>query len=143
MNGNIFFKADSETAAQAATLALIQCNFRVVRSFDLRSALVAHEDCTCPYHGTSHCTCQFVVLLVYKAAAGPVVITIHSYDTQARVQLVLDHLTQPNLVLAGQIMPILEGVAQAPAERTPASGAVPTVGTQATQAQVSAALPGE
>jgi hypothetical protein len=129
MNGNIFFYADSETAAQTATLALTRCNFRVVRSFDLRSALVAHKDCTCPHHGTTACTCQFVVLLVYKAGTGPVVITIHSYNTQARVQLVLDHLTQPNLALAGQIMPILEGVAQG------ASGQM--------QPQVSAALLGQ
>ena len=120
MNGNIFFNADSETAAQAATVALTQRNFRVVRSFDLRSALVAHEDCACPYHGTNHCTCQFVVLLVYSATAGPVGLTVHSYDTQARVQLVLDHLTQPNLALAGQIMAILEGVAQGLSGRTQA-----------------------
>src|SRR5262245_8954877 len=113
MNGNIFFNSDSETAAQAAIVALARRNFRVVRSFDLRSALVAHDKCACPYHGTSHCTCQFVVLLVYSSTAGPVVVTIHSYDTQARVQLVLNPLTPPNLDLAGQIMPILEEVAQA------------------------------
>ena len=129
MNGNIFFNADSETAAQAATLALTRRNFQVVRSFDLRLALLAHEDCACPYHGTSHCTCQFVVLLIYSAMAGPMVVTVHSYDTQAQVHLVLDHLTQPNLALAGQIMAILEEVAQGLSGRT--------------QAQVSAALLGQ
>jgi hypothetical protein len=113
MNSNIFFKADGETAAQVIRVTLAQYNLRVIRSFDLRSALIAHEDCVCPYHGTSRCTCQFVVLLVYSATAGPVVLTAHSYDTQTHVQLVLDHLVQPNLALAWQIIIILEEVAQA------------------------------
>jgi hypothetical protein len=113
MNGNIFFNMNGETAAQAVIIALTRRNFQVVRSFDLRSALVANDNCACPYHGTSQCTCQFVVLLVYKDTTGPVALTVHSYDIQARVQLVLDSLTPPNLALAGQIMPILEEVAQA------------------------------
>jgi hypothetical protein len=108
MNGNIFFNADSETAAQVIMSTLTQYNFRVVRSFDLRSALLAHGDCACPHHGTTHCTCQFVVLLVYSSTAGPVVMTAHSYDAQAHVQLVLDHLPQPNINLAWQIIVILE-----------------------------------
>jgi hypothetical protein len=111
MNGNIFFNADSETVAQVIMAVLTRRNFRVIRSFDLRSALLAHDDCACPYHGTTHCTCQFVVLLVYSAIAGPVVITAHSYDAQAHVRLVLDHLAQPNVDLAWQIIIILEETA--------------------------------
>jgi hypothetical protein len=83
---------------------LTRRGFRVVRSFDLRSALApltAHVDCECPHHGTAKCTCQFVVLLVYgdpsaepalslsKGSGGaPVVITTHSQDAQAQVQIV-------------------------------------------------------
>jgi hypothetical protein len=119
MNGNIFFNADSETVAQAIIATLTRYDLRVVRSFDLRSALLAHDDCACPYHGTTHCTCQFVVLLVYSSMAGPVVMTAHSYDTRAHVRLVLDNLTQPNLALAWQIIVFLEEMIQAPQVAAP------------------------
>ena len=96
MNESILYDCNGETAAQAATEALTRRGFRVVRSFDLRSALAplaAHADCECPHHGTAQCTCQFVVLLVYgdpSAGSGgaPVVITAHSRDAQAQVQIV-------------------------------------------------------
>jgi hypothetical protein len=83
------FDSDGETAAQTVAAALTRRGLRVVRSFDLRSALAAHAgheasswDCDCPYHGTAHCTCQFVVLLVYGEAGAPVVVNAHSHDAQ-------------------------------------------------------------
>jgi hypothetical protein len=109
----ILFNTDGEIAAQAIIAALTQSNLRVIRSFDLRAALGAHSDCACPYHGTSHCACQFVVLLVYGDAAGPVVVTAHSHETQAHVRVVQDALTHPNPPLAGQVMAILRGAALA------------------------------
>jgi hypothetical protein len=93
MNENILYDCNGETAAQAATETLTRRGFRVVRSFDLRSAMTTHADCECPHHGTAQCTCQFVVLLAYgdpSAGSGgaPVVVTAHSRDAQAQVQLV-------------------------------------------------------
>ena len=93
MNENILYDCNGETAAQAATEALTRRGFRVVRSFDLRSAMTTHADCECPHHGTAQCTCQFVVLLAYGdpstgSGGAPVVITAHSRDAQAQVQLV-------------------------------------------------------
>ncbi|GIK37086.1 MAG: hypothetical protein BroJett011_09190 [Chloroflexota bacterium] len=119
MNDSILFNADSETAAQAVTALLTRQGYRVLRSFDLRSALAAHGDCACPYHGTTHCTCQFVVLLVYSAAAGPVVITAHSYDAQTRLRLVQDALTQPDPHLARQVMAALKETALVYPDSTP------------------------
>ena len=111
MNDSILFNADSEIAAQAITAFLTRQGYQVLRSFDLRSALAAHGDCACPYHGTTHCTCQFVVLLVYGHAAGPVVVTAHSYDAQTRLRVVQDALTQPDPHLAGQVMAALKRAA--------------------------------
>ncbi len=91
MNESILYDCNGETAAQAAAEALTRRGFRVVRSFDLRSALAplaAHMDCECPHHGTAQCTCQFVVLLIYDASGAPVVVTTHSRDAQAQVQIV-------------------------------------------------------
>jgi hypothetical protein len=44
------------------------------------------------------------VLLVYSDAAGPVVVTAHSYDAQTRLRIVQDALTQPDPHLARQVM---------------------------------------
>ena len=112
MNDSVLFNTDSETAAQAVTAHLTRQGYRVIRSFDLRSALAAHGDCACPYHGTTHCTCQFVVLLVYSDVVGPVVITAHSYDAQTRLRLVQDALTQPDPHLARQVMTALQETAR-------------------------------
>lgn len=62
---------------------------RLERSFDLRSALRDHPDCPCPHHGTSQCTCQYVVLLAYEpaAVAPPAVITAHECDGITRVRV--------------------------------------------------------
>ncbi|MBI3359685.1 MAG: hypothetical protein HY023_01070 [Chloroflexi bacterium] len=105
--GSILFDAGGEVAAQAATAALTRRGFRVVRSFDLRSALTAHADCECPHHGTARCTCQFVVMLVYGETGEPVVVTAHSHDAQARAQLVRDAMTQPDAQVARQVMAAL------------------------------------
>lgn len=62
---------------------------RVERSFDLRSALHDQPDCPCPHHGTTQCTCQYVVLLAYEEAAStpPVVLTAHECDGITRVRV--------------------------------------------------------
>ncbi len=107
MTQTVLFNCDGETAAQVAVQALERRGFRVVRSFDLRSALSTHTDCDCPHHGTDQCTCQFVVLLVYSQAGAPVVVTAHSRDSQAEVQVVRDANTHPDAQLAEQVMTML------------------------------------
>ncbi|OGO72519.1 MAG: hypothetical protein A2Z37_13510 [Chloroflexi bacterium RBG_19FT_COMBO_62_14] len=68
-----------EAAVQALTSALNQQGVHVLRSFDLRQAIAAHdEECDCPYHGSIHCTCQYIVLLAYDDDSDPVVITAHT-----------------------------------------------------------------
>ena len=114
MNNSVWFDSCGETAAQVAAAVLTRHGFRVVRSFDLRSALAAHAGCECPYHGTAQCNCQFVVLLIYRetsaedgGAGEPVVVIAHSRDAQARVQIVFDALTRPNRALAERVMAAL------------------------------------
>ncbi len=52
----------------------------VVQSFDLHSARMLHADCTCPNHGTDQCTCELVVLLVYRSVGGPITIVLDGRD---------------------------------------------------------------
>jgi hypothetical protein len=108
MTQSLLFNCNGETAAQAATQVLIRQGLRVVRSFDLHAALATHADCECPHHGTEQCSCQFVVLLVYGAPStstglAPVVVTTHSRDGQAEVEIVQDANTHPEPWLAEQV----------------------------------------
>ena len=109
MTQSLLFNCNGETAARAATHTLLGHGLRVVRSFDLHSALATHADCECPHHGTEQCTCQFVVLLVYGDPStglgrAPIVVTTHSRDGQAEVQIVQDANTRPEPWLAEQVM---------------------------------------
>ena len=106
MNQNVqlvTIQADCEEATAQATLLLSSAGLQVVRSFDLRSARVAHAECTCPHHGTAECTCQFVVLLVYGQGGAPVTLVAHGHDGQTWLSLV-DTPQQPaDMKLAAKI----------------------------------------
>lgn len=116
--------SDAETVALAASVVLAQQGFRVMRSFDLRSALAAHADCVCPYHGTAQCTCQFIVLLVYNEVGDPVVVTAHSHSNQVRLQVVRDETTCSDPRLAAQVMAALVEAAAALSAATCVRGGV-------------------
>lgn len=59
------------------TQQLTDAGFRVVQTFDLQVARLAHSDCTCPHHGTDKCDCQMVVLLIYRKREHPVTLVLH------------------------------------------------------------------
>lgn len=67
---------------------LTNAGFRVVQTFDLQVARLAHEDCTCPHHGTADCNCQMIVLLVYRNNTEPVTLIIHGQDSKTWISLV-------------------------------------------------------
>lgn len=67
---------------------LTGADFRVVRTFDLQVARMAHPDCPCPHHGTDDCNCQMVVLLVYGKQDEPSTLVIHGQDRRSWVSLV-------------------------------------------------------
>ena len=81
------FPCELTIAILISTMALH--GIRLERSFDLRTALRDQPDCPCPHHGTAHCTCQYIVLLVYEPAtiAPPAVITAHECDGITRVRV--------------------------------------------------------
>ena len=97
MGQTVAFERLSDQVIAAITTTLSQRGYHVVRSFDLQSARVRYAgDITCPHHGTSRCTCQYVVLLVYPLtragqpmtagqANPPRVLTAHTYEQTTRV----------------------------------------------------------
>jgi hypothetical protein len=66
---------------------LVNVGFRVVQTFDLQVARLAHPDCPCPHHGTDDCSCQMVVLLVYGKQEDPATLVIHGQDGRSWVSL--------------------------------------------------------
>ena len=66
---------------------LTAAGFRLVQTFDLQTARLAHEDCTCPHHGTDACDCQLVVLLVYYQQEEPSTLVIHSRDNSTWISI--------------------------------------------------------
>ena len=70
------------------TRQLGDLGLRVVVTFDLRIARIAHTDCPCPHHGTEACDCQLNVLFVYKTGSEPVALLAHGYDGRTWLSLV-------------------------------------------------------
>jgi hypothetical protein len=101
------FNSESETALQTVTVILNQKGYRVVRGFDLRSALAAQPGYVYPCHGVKPCTCQFVVLLVYRGAVGPVVVMAHGHDTETYLQTSHDPVVSPDPDLVMQVLAAL------------------------------------
>jgi len=61
---------------------------QILRTFDLQVARIAHTECPCPHHGTDHCDCQMVVLLVYADNYQPISLVAHSHDDKTWLSLV-------------------------------------------------------
>lgn len=104
MNDRILFNTDAETAAQTVTALLTGQGYRVLRTFDLRSALGARPDRVCLCHGTVPCTCQFVMLLVYADRGEPVAVIAHGHDAETILRIVNDPVTKSNPDLALQVI---------------------------------------
>jgi hypothetical protein len=81
-------RQSAESTVAWAVQQLIAYGFQIEQTFDLHAARMAHVDCSCPYHGTSDCTCQMVVLLVYGKGLQPLTVIAHGYDGQTSLSLV-------------------------------------------------------
>ena len=99
--------ATCEQTVSALTATLLPRGYRVERSFDLRSALDNHDGCPCPHHGTIHCTCQYVVLLIYEVATltPPALVTAHECDGITRLHV---EAGQPSGRLPSQLLAALD-----------------------------------
>jgi len=59
---------------------LLQVGLRPIQTFDLHTARLTLQDCSCPHHGTNQCDCQMIVLLVYGNATDPATLILHGND---------------------------------------------------------------
>lgn len=67
---------------------LTGAGFRVVQTFDLHVARLAHSEYPCPHHRTADCNCQMIVLLIYQKKSDPVTLVIHGQDGRTWLSLV-------------------------------------------------------
>lgn len=96
MSGNAPFVILREPCDQAVNWAvsrLEQAGFRIVRTFDLQTARLAHMESPCPQHGSAQCNCQMVVLLVYQPNYPPATMVVHGSDASSYFYLM--DLPQP------------------------------------------------
>ena len=67
---------------------LTSADFRIVQTFNLQVARLAHPECPCPHHGTDECNCQMVVLLIYGKQGDPATLIIHGQEHRSWVSVV-------------------------------------------------------
>ena len=60
---------------------------RFIRSFDLKTTQAKSKSFDCPYHGTSPCTCQLVIILVYPNNCCPLRLILEGRDAETHIYL--------------------------------------------------------
>jgi len=91
-----------------ANQQLVGAGFRVVQTFDLQVARLAHPDCTCPNHGTDECNCQMVILLVYPKRGNPITLVIHGQEDRTWLSLAVPDSGRGNQRLEATIHRLLQ-----------------------------------
>jgi len=100
-------QSTEETVAWT-TQRLMVCGFQIERTFDLHAARMSQVDCPCPYHGTSDCNCQMIVLLVHDQKTQPATLVVHGHDGQTSLSLVDGESTAMNENVIRALIPITE-----------------------------------
>ena len=98
----------TEEAVAWTMQRLMACGFQVEQTFDLHAARMSQVDCPCPYHGTSDCTCQMIVLLVRSQKTQPVTIVVHGHDGQTCLSLVDSESNAMNKNVIRALIPVME-----------------------------------
>ena len=78
---------------------------QTVCSFDLEAVRARNSGFCCPTHGTAHCTCQMVILLIFNSYTVPLTMTMEGLDHQTWIYLepgqgVLEEQVDPSLITA-------------------------------------------
>jgi len=86
---------------------LTQAGLRVVPTFDLQIARLAHPECECPNHGTEQCSCQMVILLVYGKQEDPATLVIHGQDGKTWISMATPTETRSRQTLESSVRHVL------------------------------------
>jgi len=89
MSRKLAITGNCNAIAERFESALAKRGQHTIRSFDLQSARAASlQECPCPHHHTSDCSCQYLVLIVYVALAEqPRTVVLHEFEGITRITL--------------------------------------------------------
>ena len=86
---------------------LTHAGLRVVPTFDLQIARLAHPECECPNHGNEQCSCQMVILLVYGKQEDPATLVIHGLDGKTWISVATPMETRARQTLESSVRHML------------------------------------
>jgi len=98
----------AEMTVAWAMQRLLTRGFQVERTFDLQAARMSQVDCPCPYHGTSDCTCQMIVLLVHGQRTQPITLVVHGHDGQTCLSMVDVENNEIDEDISRTLIPVME-----------------------------------
>jgi len=84
----VTIKRNCKEVLQLLTERLSAQGLQIVRSFDLKTARIAHPECSCPRHGNKDCDCQMVVLLIYGDGESPISLVFHNDNEETNFTMV-------------------------------------------------------
>lgn len=97
--------ADCQVLAKLVIEQVQAAGMQTVCSFDLEAVRSSSSGFYCPTHGTAHCTCQLVILLIFGTFTGPLTMTMEGMDHQTWIYLepgqgVIEEKVNPSLITA-------------------------------------------
>lgn len=88
LNSILTLNQSADAATTWTTNRLREHGFEIKQTFNLKTAQVLQDECSCPHHGSKDCTCQMVILLAYtQSEQQPVTIVIHGRDGKTCLSL--------------------------------------------------------
>jgi len=110
-----FLSSDStcDEALKVTKTKLAQAGLRTVQTFNLNTARLGVDNCSCPNHGTEDCNCQMIVLLVYGESAEPATLILHGNDGKTWISVTDDPLHPTAKTLIASIRRALENLVAA------------------------------
>lgn len=97
-----------DEALQRTKKQLSRARLHAVQTFDLHSARLTVQDCSCPLHGPNQCDCQMIVLLVYSSATEPATLILHGNDGQTWISFAENPSQQTDRKMIASLQEALE-----------------------------------
>lgn len=100
--------ASCDQALQITTTKLSRAGLWTVQTFNLNTARLGSNQCSCPNHDNEACDCQMIVLLVYGESAEPATLLLHGNGGKTWISFADDALHRLEKSLTTRIQEILE-----------------------------------
>ena len=115
INLSPFLSIDSscDQTLQMTKKQLSQAGLWTAQTFNLNTARLGMNNCSCPNHGTEACDCQMIVLLVYGEVVEPATLILHGNNGKTWISIADTALQHVNAKLIINIRQVLESLVSA------------------------------